>query len=409
MSKIPKLPSPSQAGRLPLPTKRDLSNMVRLLKEHDPSGRGMKWLITEWHYERGLPVTKIAHQWGVRFTNLRRWLLWYEIPEIQNLEDLPVRSADAVRSCRLRRRQEARRSSAGSRTNKAGLKRDDDKSLDIFLEEIGFIPLLTAREEYELAHLVHNGEEADRAWAVHEMTESNLRFVVSVAKKYQGRGMSLADLIHEGSIGCMRAARRFDHTRGFRFISYAVWWIRQAILQALAEQSRIVRLPLNRVGVVSKVGKTTSALEQDLGRLPTEDEVASAIGIATEQVLEAQQLAHSHMSLDKPFDSGDSRSDSLYELLEDRQQPSPEWGVMDASLRLEIEKALDSLSPREAEVISLYFGVNRETALTLEEIGARFALTRERVRQIKEKALARLRHPSRSLALRAYIDSFDRE
>jgi len=276
--------------------------------------------------------------------------------------------------------------------------RDEDPSLDLYLREIGETSLLTAVEEVDLAKRIRRGDQD----ALEKLTKANLRFVVSVAKQYQNQGLSLADLINEGNIGLIKAAKRFDETRGFKFISYAVWWIRQAILQALAEQSRIVRLPLNRVGTLHKIGKVSSSLEQDLGREPSPDEIARELELTEGEVADTLKISNSHLSLDAPF--SDSEDNSLLDVLEDELQPSPDTCLLDESLRIEIEKALDTLTPREAEVINLYFGLNHEKPLTLEEIGARFSLTRERVRQIKEKAIRRLRHASRSKALRAYLN-----
>lgn len=276
--------------------------------------------------------------------------------------------------------------------------RDEDPSLDLYLREIGETALLTAAEEVDLAKKIRSGDHD----ALERLTKANLRFVVSVAKQYQNQGLSLADLINEGNIGLIKAAKRFDETRGFKFISYAVWWIRQAILQALAEQSRIVRLPLNRVGTLHKIGKISSSLEQEYGREPSPDEIAKELALTEVEVSDTLKISNSHLSLDAPF--SDSEDNSLLDVLEDELQPSPDECLLDESLRIEIEKALDTLTPREAEVINLYFGLNHEKPLTLEEIGARFSLTRERVRQIKEKAIRRLRHASRSKALRAYLN-----
>jgi RNA polymerase primary sigma factor len=275
--------------------------------------------------------------------------------------------------------------------------RDEDRSLDLYLREIGETALINAEEEVRLAKLIHEGNQS----ALEALTKANLRFVVSVAKQYQNQGLSLADLINEGNIGLIKAAKRFDWTRGFKFISYAVWWIRQAILQALAEQSRIVRLPLNRVGTLHKIGKVSSALEQEYGREPSPEEIAHKLELSEAEVSDTLKISNSHLSLDAPFSV--SEDNSLIDVLEDEFQPAPDEALLDQSLRVEIEKALDSLTPREAEVINLYFGLNHEKALTLEEIGARFSLTRERVRQIKEKAIRRLRHASRSRSLRAYL------
>ncbi len=276
--------------------------------------------------------------------------------------------------------------------------RDEDRSLDLYLREIGETPLITAKQEVELAKRIKLGDQL----ALEKLTKANLRFVVSVAKQYQNQGLSLADLINEGNIGLIKAAKRFDETRGFKFISYAVWWIRQAILQALAEQSRIVRLPLNRVGTLHKIGKISSSLEQEYGREPSPDEIAKELELSAVEVSDTLKISNSHLSLDAPFSI--SEDNSLMDVLEDEFQPAPDEDLLSESLRLEIERALDSLSPREAEVINLYFGLNSEKALTLEEIGARFNLTRERVRQIKEKAIRRLRHASRSKSLRAYLN-----
>lgn len=276
--------------------------------------------------------------------------------------------------------------------------RDEDRSLDLYLREIGETPLINAAEEVRLARKIKQGDKL----ALEKLTKANLRFVVSVAKQYQNQGLSLADLINEGNIGLIKAAKRFDETRGFKFISYAVWWIRQAILQALAEQSRIVRLPLNRVGTLHKIGKISSRLEQDLGRVPSPNEIAKKLELSENEVSDTLKISNSHLSLDAPFSV--SEDNSLIDILEDEFQPSPDEALLKGSLKVEIEKALDTLTDREAEVINLYFGLHHEKALTLEEIGARFSLTRERVRQIKEKAIRRLRHASRSRSLRAYLN-----
>jgi len=276
--------------------------------------------------------------------------------------------------------------------------RDEDRSLDLYLREIGQTPLIGASEEVELAKRIKQGDQR----ALEKLTKANLRFVVSVAKHYQNQGLSLADLINEGNIGLIKAGKRFDETRGFKFISYAVWWIRQAILQSLAEQSRIVRLPLNRVGTLHKIGKVSSSLQQEFGREPSANEIAKKLSLTEGEVSDTLKISNSHLSLDAPFSI--SEDNSLIDILEDEEQPSPDESLLSDSLRLEIEKALDTLSPREALVIDLYFGLNHQKPLTLEEIGARFSLTRERVRQIKEKAIRRLRHASRSKALRAYLN-----
>ncbi len=275
--------------------------------------------------------------------------------------------------------------------------RDVDRSLDIYLKEIGKTPLITAEDEVELAILIHRGDNE----ALGKLVKANLRFVVSVAKQYQNQGLSLADLINEGNIGLIKAAKRFDEKRGFKFISYAVWWVKQSVLQALAEQSRIVRLPLNRVGALHKIGKAHSKLEQKYGRSPSTSEIAEKLEMATEEVSNTLQISNSHLSLDAPFSDGDSNS--LKDILKDDILPSPDRSLLHTSLSGEIEKVLSTINEREAEVISLYFGLNRERPLTLEEIGDRFSITRERVRQIKEKAIRRLRHVTRSKNLRAFM------
>lgn len=273
----------------------------------------------------------------------------------------------------------------------------ESQSLDKYLQEIGKVSLLTPEQEIELALGIKRGEQR----ALEILTKANLRFVVSVAKQYQNQGLSLGDLINEGNLGLIKAAKRFDETRGFKFISYAVWWIRQSILQALAEQSRIVRLPLNRVGALNKIGKAYSNLEQEFEREPSADELAQELEMDVSEVSDAIKISSRHVSMDAPFTSGEENR--LLDVIEDEQQPAPDETLMTESLKTEIERALATLSEREAEVISLYFGLNKEHSLTLEEIGERFNLTRERVRQIKEKAIRRLRHASRSKNLRAYL------
>ncbi|MFC1651396.1 RNA polymerase sigma factor RpoD/SigA [Candidatus Latescibacterota bacterium] len=273
----------------------------------------------------------------------------------------------------------------------------EDQSLDRYLQEIGEVQLIKANQEVELAREIKKGNQQ----ALESLTKANLRFVVSVAKQYQNQGLSLGDLINEGNLGLIKAAKRFDETKGFKFISYAVWWIRQAILQALAEQSRIVRLPLNRVGALHKIGKTSSGLEQTFGREPSANEIADELEMSPHEVMDTLKISSRHLSLDAPFNDGEDNR--LLDVLEDKFQPSPDQKLMKDSLKNEIEKALSSITEREAEVISLYFGINREHSLTLEEIGEKFKLTRERVRQIKEKAIKRLRHASRSKPLKAYL------
>ncbi len=272
-----------------------------------------------------------------------------------------------------------------------------DQSLDKYLQEIGEVELLSPNDEVRLAQEIKKGSQD----ALEKLTKANLRFVVSVAKQYQNQGLSLGDLINEGNLGLIKAAKRFDESKGFKFISYAVWWIRQEILQALAEQSRIVRLPLNRVGALHKIGKTSSGLEQEFGREPSANEIADELEMSPYEVMDTLKISSRHLSLDAPFNDGEDNR--LLDVLEDKFQPSPDESLMKNSLKREIEKALSSLTDREAEVISLYFGINRDHSLTLEEIGEKFKLTRERVRQIKEKAIKRLRHASRSRPLKAYL------
>ncbi len=271
--------------------------------------------------------------------------------------------------------------------------------MEKYLQEIGEVPLLTPDEEVNLARQIKH----DDAEALEKLTKSNLRFVVSVAKQYQNQGLSLGDIINEGNLGLIKAAKRFDETRGFKFISYAVWWIRQSILQALAEQSRVVRLPLNRVGALNRIGKTLSNLEQAFEREPTSEEIAAELDMTLKEVNEALRIAGRHLSLDAPMNTKENSENNLLDLIQDSEEPAPDDDVLTESLKVDLEVALDSLSNREAEVIRLYFGLGRERALTLEEIGEVFRLTRERVRQIKEKALQRLRHASRSRSLRVYL------
>lgn len=269
--------------------------------------------------------------------------------------------------------------------------------IDKYLQEIGDVPLLTPEEEIELAKEVKRGDEI----ALEKLTKANLRFVVSVAKQYQNQGLSLNDLINEGNIGLIKAAKRFDVTRGFKFISYAVWWIRQSILQALAEQSRVVRLPLNKIGTLSKIGKIFSDLEQEFEREPSSEEIADQLDISAYEVSSTLQMSGRHISVDEPLH--DSENNTLIDIIENDQQEPPDQELLTESLRIEINRALQTLTAREAEVVRLYFGLETDHPLTLEEIGERFNLTRERVRQIKEKAIRRLRHTSRSSVLRHYL------
>jgi RNA polymerase primary sigma factor len=276
----------------------------------------------------------------------------------------------------------------------------ESQSLDKYLQEIGRVDLLTPDEEIDLAKKIKSNSAVSQA-ALEKLTKANLRFVVSVAKQYQNQGLSLGDLINEGNLGLIKAAKRFDETRGFKFISYAVWWIRQSILQALAEQSRIVRLPLNRVGALNKIGKKFSELEQSYEREPSASELASELDMTLFEVADTLKISGRHISVDAPFAQGEDNR--LLDVIQDDRQPTPDNTLMTESLRVEVRRALATLSEREAEVIRLYFGLDREHSLTLEEIGEKFNLTRERVRQIKEKAIRRLRHASRSKQLRSYL------
>jgi RNA polymerase primary sigma factor len=273
----------------------------------------------------------------------------------------------------------------------------ESQSLDKYLQEIGRVDLITAEVEVELAKRIREGDQV----ALEKLTKANLRFVVSVAKQYQNNGLTLGDLINEGNLGLIKAAKRFDEKRGFKFISYAVWWIRQSIMQALAEQSRIVRLPLNRVGSLSKISKTFSDLEQKFQREPSTEEVAEEIGVTTEEVLANLKVSGRHISMDAPFAQGEDGS--LLDVLSDVNESNPEKQLITDSLAKEVQRALATLTRREADVIELYFGLNNNSSMTLEEIGEKFNLTRERVRQIKEKATRRLRHASRSTTLRTYL------
>jgi RNA polymerase primary sigma factor len=273
----------------------------------------------------------------------------------------------------------------------------ESQSLDKYLQEIGKVDLITAEVEVELARRIRQGDEV----ALEKLTKANLRFVVSVAKQYQNHGLTLGDLINEGNLGLIKAAKRFDEKRGFKFISYAVWWIRQSIMQALAEQSRIVRLPLNRVGSLSKISKTFSDLEQKFQREPTTEEVADEIGVTNEEVVGNLKVSGRHVSMDAPFAQGEDGS--LLDVLYDTNESNPERQLMTDSLTQEVQRALSTLTRREADVIVSYFGLNQTSAMTLEEIGDKFNLTRERVRQIKEKATRRLRHTSRSTTLKTYL------
>jgi len=270
-------------------------------------------------------------------------------------------------------------------------------SLDKYLQEIGKVDLITAEEEVELAQRIKAGDQV----ALEKLTKANLRFVVSVAKQYQNQGLTLPDLINEGNLGLIKAAQRFDETRGFKFISYAVWWIRQSILQALAEQSRIVRLPLNKIGSINKINKTYAFLEQAHERAPSAEEIAKELDMTINDVKESLKNSGRHVSMDAPLVEGEDSN--LYDVLNSSESPNPDKSLLQESLRTEIERALETLTPREADVVRLYFGLGNQHAMTLEEIGETFDLTRERVRQIKEKAIRRLKHTSRSKILKTYL------
>lgn len=276
----------------------------------------------------------------------------------------------------------------------------ETQSLDKYLQEIGKVTLINSEQEVVLARRIREGDQK----ALEQLTKANLRFVVSVAKQYQNQGLTLGDLINEGNLGLIKAAQRFDETRGFKFISYAVWWIRQSILQALAEQSRIVRLPLNKIGFINKINKTFSQLEQDFEREPTNEEISKVLQISQDDIRDTMRSSGRHISMDAPLLQGEDGN--LLDLIPGEDELSPETNLMTESLRREIERALGTLTPREADVVRLYYGLAEGTAsMTLEEIGERFELTRERVRQIKEKAIRRLKHTSRSKILKSYLGS----
>lgn len=271
------------------------------------------------------------------------------------------------------------------------------QSIEKYLEEIGGFTPLPPAEEIDLTRRIRKGDSK----ALDKLVKANLRFVISVAKEYQGQGLPLQDLISEGNLGLIKAAQRFDETRGFKFISYAVWWIRQSILQALAEQSRVVRLPLNRVGAINKVGRVLEKLEKEYGREPSMGEVADSMEMTDYEVADVLKTSARHLSLDEPFK--EDEGNNLLDVLESDKYAPPDDSLMQESLKEEIDKVLVTLKPREAEIIRLYFGLEGDRPLTLEEIGEHFQLTRERVRQIKEKALRRMRHRSRLEPLRKYL------
>ena len=272
-------------------------------------------------------------------------------------------------------------------------------SLDKYLQEIGRVDLISADEEVELARRIKNGDRA----ALERLTKANLRFVVSVSKQYQNQGLALPDLINEGNLGLIKAAERFDETRGFKFISYAVWWIRQSILQALAEQARIVRLPLNKIGNINRINKAFSELEQKFERPPSADELAEFLDCSTEEV--KQSLSHTgrHVSMDAPLIDGDESSSSMYDVMTTDSLPNPDSGLVLESLRRDIRTSLRTLTSRESEVVSMFYGLEGKMPMSLEEIGTKFDLTRERVRQIKEKAIRRLKHTSKNRNLKTYL------
>ncbi|MBR3980871.1 MAG: RNA polymerase sigma factor RpoD/SigA [Bacteroidales bacterium] len=273
----------------------------------------------------------------------------------------------------------------------------DTPSLDKYLHEIGKVDLISAEEEVELAKKIKDGDQR----ALEKLIKANLRFVVSVSKQYQNQGLSLPDLINEGNLGLIKAAQRFDETRGFKFISYAVWWIRQSILQALAEQARIVRLPLNKIGNINKINKTLSTLEQEFEREPTAEEIASEMDCSARDVKESMKNSGRHISMDAPLSQ--SEEGTLYDVLDNKDTPSPDQTLMLESLRKEIDRAISTLTEREANIIRMYFGIGQKNPSTLEEIGTELGLTRERVRQIKEKAVRRLKQTARSKILKSYL------
>ena len=274
-----------------------------------------------------------------------------------------------------------------------------ERSLDLYLREINNTPLLTREQERELAQKIHKDDED----ALHKLVKANLRFVVSIAKQYVNQGLSLADLINEGNLGLIKAAHRFDEKRGFKFISYAVWWIRQAMLQALAEQSRIVRLPLNRAGTLYRIGKVARQLDQELGRSPEVEEIAEKLNLSNEEVRDTMQIANSHLSLDASFNN-DQEENSLVDYLADENQEPTDEMTFSNSLSDDMIRALSTLTERERAILMLYFGLGDSEPMTLEEIGKKMRLTRERIRQIKEKAILRLRHSSRSKYLKGYVE-----
>ena len=274
----------------------------------------------------------------------------------------------------------------------------ENKSLDKYLNEISKVPMIDAQEEVVLAQRIREGDQA----ALEKLVNANLRFVVSVSKQYQNQGLTLGDLINEGNLGLIKAAKRFDETRGFKFISYAVWWIRQSILQALAEQSRVVRLPLNKIGSINKINKTFSYLEQAHERPPSTEEIAEELGLSISEVKQSLKNAGKHISMDAPFTEGEDSN--LYDVISASETPMPDTELVKESIREEIGRVLDTLSEREADVIKLYYGIGQSSTMTLDEIGNTFDLTRERVRQIREKAIRKLRKSAKRDLIQSFID-----
>ncbi|MAP54415.1 RNA polymerase sigma factor RpoD/SigA [Altibacter sp.] len=274
----------------------------------------------------------------------------------------------------------------------------ETKSLNTYLQDVSKIDMITAEEEVELAQRIREGDQR----ALNKLTRANLRFVISVAKQYQNQGLSLPDLINEGNVGLVKAAKRFDETRGFKFISYAVWWIRQSILQAIAEQSRVVRLPLNKIGDINKIRKASVHLEQIHQRLPSAEEIAKELDMTISSVKQSMKNANRSLSMDAPFQEGEN-DNNLYDVLSSSKSPNPDKDLIHESLQIEISRALDTLSPREGDVVKLNFGLSGQPAMTLQEIGDTFDLSRERVRQIREKAIRRLRQQSKSHILKKFL------
>ena len=274
----------------------------------------------------------------------------------------------------------------------------ETKSLNSYLQDVSKIDMITEEEEVELAQRIREGDQS----ALDKLTKANLRFVISVAKQYQNQGLTLSDLINEGNVGLVKAAQRFDETRGFKFISYAVWWIRQSILQAIAEQSRVVRLPLNKIGDINKIRKASIHLEQVHQRVPSASEIAKELDMTVSSVKQSLKNSSRSLSMDAPFQEGEN-DNNLYDVISSGETPNPDKALIHESLKIEIDRALDTLAPREADVVKLNFGLSGQPAMTLQEIGDTFELSRERVRQIREKAIRRLRQESKSHILKKYL------